>query len=83
MSRVGEGFKRRKKENTEFETINRMREGLDMPLLEKGWVKCISDCGDEFYSFDKRGNRMCEFCKAKPRGNSYANFDDAYSIVGA
>jgi len=83
MCRVGEDYKKRKKENCEFESINLMRECLGMTLLEKGWVKCISDCGDEVYSFDKKGNRMCEFCKTKPRNNTYNNFDDAYSIVGA
>jgi len=80
--RVGEDYKSRKKENVEFESINFMRECLEMPLLEKGWVKCIGGCSDEFYSFDKKGNRMCECCKTKPRNNTYNNFEDAYALVG-
>ncbi len=83
MGRVGEGEKKRKKESAEFKSINFMREALNMPLLEKGWVRCISDCGDDFFSFDVKGNRMCEVCKCKPRVNSFQDFNDAYSIVGA
>jgi len=83
MARIGEDYRTRKKENQEFESVNFMRRELGMPLLEKGWVTCISDCKDEFFTFDKKGNRMCEACKAKPRGNAYQDFDDAYSIVGA
>jgi len=83
MVRIGDDAKKRKKENTEFESVNFMRKELGMPLLEKGWVRCISDCGDEFYTFDAKGNRMCETCRSKPRNNTYHDFQDAYSIVGA
>lgn len=83
MARVGEDDQTRKKENAEFTAVNLMRRELGMPLLQKGWVKCISDCGDDFFTFDKKGNRMCDVCKSKPRSNSYQDFDDAYSIVGA
>jgi len=83
MRRIGDDYKVRKKESAEFEAINFMREGLGILLLEKGWVTCISGCGAEFFTFDKKGNRMCDSCKSKPRHNTYQDFDDAYSIVGA
>lgn len=83
MARIGEDEVTRKKERVEFESVNSMRKELGMPLLQKGWVTCISDCGDEFFTFDTKGNRMCETCRNKPRNNSYHDFQDAYSIVGA
>jgi len=82
MVRTGDDDKVRTREQAEFKSVNYMREKLNMPLLEKGWVKCVSDCGDEFFTFDKKGNRMCDECKAKPREKAYHDFDDAYCVTG-
>jgi len=81
MARIGEDELTRKKERVEFESINFTRKELGMPLLQKGWVTCISGCGDEFFTFDKKGNRMCEVCKYKPRNDSYHDFYEAYTVA--
>lgn len=73
----------RKKEYAEFMEINHMRRQLGMPLLEKGFVTCVGSCGSTFFTFDKKGNRLCDCCKEKPKLNLYEDFVDSYSIVGA
>lgn len=83
MGRVGEDASERKKEKVEFQSINFMRLHLGMPQLESDWVKCISGCGDEFFTFDKRGNRVCEACKLKPKYNAYHEFEDDYTLNGS
>jgi len=80
--RIGDGEKKRRKELVEFHSINYMREELEMPLLKKGWVACVSGCGDEFFTFDKKGNRICETCKNKPKSRTFHDFDDAFAVVG-
>ena len=62
---ITEEEKKRRKDLAEFQNINYMRAELGMPLLVKGWVDCISGCGKTFYSYDLKGNRMCEDCKAQ------------------
>ena len=83
MARIGDGEDKRRKEKVEFDSINFMRRELELPLLKKGWVKCISGCGDEFFTFDAKGNRMCDLCRTKPRNNTYHDYQDAYTIGGA
>lgn len=80
---LGDSLSERKKEYVEFCEINSMRRQLGMPLLEKGWVNCIGSCDKKFFTFDKKGNRMCEECKEKPNLSSYEDFVDSYNIVGA
>ena len=83
MARLGEGEDLKKSDLRDFSTINRMREELEMPILIKSWVECIGGCGDEFFSYDARGNRICENCKSKPKNHIHQDFTDAYSVVGA
>jgi hypothetical protein len=83
MGRVGEDDTEIKKEKVEFQSIYFMRLHLGMPQLESGWVECICGCGDEFFTFDKRGNRVYEACKLKPRYNAYNDFEDDYTINGS
>ncbi len=78
MYKNSEEIKEKKKQLVEFYEINFMRKQLGMPLLEKGYIKCIGGCDKEFFSFDKKGNRLCDFCKSRPRGNSY---DDSEDII--
>lgn len=67
----------------EFRDINFMRKQLGMPLLEKGFVKCMGSCGEKFFSFDKKGNRMCDTCKGKPKINMYADVLNSHTLVDA
>jgi len=80
MARIIEDSKKKMRQQSEFKSVNTMRLSLGMPILEKGWMVCISDCGDEFYSFDKKGNRMCDTCRSKPRIKAFQDFNDAHLI---
>ena len=82
MLKIGEDDSTRIRENKEFNSINLMRRALEMTLLKKGWVTCVSCCSLKFFTFNTIGNHICEICKGKPRSNSYQDFDDAYSVVG-
>ena len=82
MARIGDDDTQRKKENVDFLNVNSMRKVLGLPLLEKRWVTCIGGCGNEFFSFDAKGNRVCDQCKGTYKESKYKTYTDTYSILG-
>ena len=48
---------------SELDEINKLRRSEGLPDIEPGVVKCLR-CDNEFESWDKRNNRVCNECKA-------------------
>lgn len=52
----------------EFDAINRLRTSEGLPPIQPGTVTCLR-CDEQFESWDKRNNRICEACKCDDEYN--------------
>lgn len=53
----------------ELDEINRLRKAEGLAPIEPATVKCLR-CDEEFESWDKRNNRICDTCKSDDEYNS-------------
>ena len=62
---------------SELDEINKLRRSEGLPNIEPGIVKCLR-CDNEFESWDKRNNRVCNECKAD---DDYGEQFEAYDVI--
>ena len=61
---------------SELDKINKLRRSEGLPNIEPGIVKCLR-CDNEFESWDKRNNRVCDECKAD---DEYGEHAETYNL---